>query len=90
MSKYEVIFGPYFPVFGLFVFIPNKGKYGPEITQYLDTFHAVINEDFPKVMEKLATLVIQQRFSPNAARGKWVESALKVMSKFVLAQVAEP
>ena len=37
VSKYEVISGPYFPVFGL-----NTGKYGPEITSYLDTFHAVV------------------------------------------------
>ena len=29
-------YGPYFPVFGL-----NTVKYGPEITPYLDTFHAV-------------------------------------------------
>ena len=36
-SKYGVISGPCFPVFGL-----NTGKYGPEITPYLDTFHAVI------------------------------------------------
>ena len=36
MSKYGVISGPYFPVFVL-----NTGKYGPEIIQYLDTFHAV-------------------------------------------------
>ena len=36
MSKYGVFFGPYFPVFGL-----NTGKYGPEKTPYLDTFHAV-------------------------------------------------
>ena len=36
VSKYRVICGPYFPVFGL-----NAGKYGPEITPYLDTFHAV-------------------------------------------------
>ena len=28
--------GPYFPEFGL-----NTGKYGPEITPYLDTFHIV-------------------------------------------------
>ena len=28
--------GPYFPVFS-----PNTGKYGPEKTPYLDTFHAV-------------------------------------------------
>ena len=34
--KYGVIFGPYFPVFGL-----DAGKYGPEKTPYLDTFHAV-------------------------------------------------
>ena len=36
MSKYEVISGPYFPVFS-----PNTGKYGPEITPYLDFFHVV-------------------------------------------------
>ena len=36
MSKYGVISGPCFPVFGL-----NTEKYGPEITPYLDTFHAV-------------------------------------------------
>ena len=32
VSKYGVISGPYFPVFGL-----NTGKYGPELTPYLDT-----------------------------------------------------
>ena len=36
MSKYGVISGPYFPVFS-----PNAGRYGPEITPYLDTFQAV-------------------------------------------------
>ena len=36
MSKYGVFSGPYFPVFGL-----NTEKYGPDKTQYLDTFHAV-------------------------------------------------
>ena len=35
VSKYGVVSGPYFPVLGL-----NTGKYGPEITPYLDTFHA--------------------------------------------------
>ena len=34
--KYGVISGPSFPVSGL-----NTGKYGLEITPYLDTFHAV-------------------------------------------------
>ena len=36
VSTYGVISGPYFPVFS-----PNTGKYGPEITSYLDKFHAV-------------------------------------------------
>ena len=36
MSKYGVISGPYFPVFGL-----NTAKYGPERTPYLNTFYAV-------------------------------------------------
>ena len=38
MPKYGVISGTYFPVFS-----PNTGKYGPEITPYLDTFHVVSN-----------------------------------------------
>ena len=47
VSKYGVISGPHFLVFGLKpeiygVFIPNTGKYEPEITPYLDTFHTVI------------------------------------------------
>ena len=47
VSKYGVFSGPYFPAFGLSterylsVFSPNAGKYGPEKTPYLDTFHAV-------------------------------------------------
>ena len=41
MSKYGVISGPYFPVLGLSVFSPNKRKYRPEITPYLNTFYAV-------------------------------------------------
>ena len=36
MSKYGVISGPYFPILRL-----KTGKYLPEITPYLDTFHAV-------------------------------------------------
>ena len=36
MSKFGVFSGPYFPVFGL-----KTGKYGPEKTPYLDTFHTV-------------------------------------------------
>ena len=36
MSKYGVFSGPYFRVL-------NTGKYGPESTPYLDTFHAVLS-----------------------------------------------
>ena len=52
MPKYGVISGPYFPVFGLnteiYIFSPNTGKYGPGITPYLDTFHAV--SDFLNIL----------------------------------------
>ena len=50
VSKYGVLSGPYFPVFGLktercfislCVFSPNAGKYRPEKTPYLKTFHGV-------------------------------------------------
>ena len=37
MSKYGVYSGSYF-----FVFCRNTGKYGPEVTPYLETFHAVV------------------------------------------------
>ena len=43
VSKYGVFSGPYFPVFS-----PNTGKYGPEKTPYLDTFHAVLTVKFVK------------------------------------------
>ena len=36
VSKYRILSGPYFPVFGL-----NTEKYWPEKTLYLDTFLAV-------------------------------------------------
>ena len=36
MFKYGVFYGPYFPAL-----IPSTGKYGPEKTLSLDTFHAV-------------------------------------------------
>ena len=46
MTKYGVFSGPYFPVFWLnkeiYSVNPNTGKYGPEKTPYLDTFHAVL------------------------------------------------
>ena len=43
--KYGVFSGPYFHAFGLnteiSVFSPNAGKYGPEKTSDLETFHTV-------------------------------------------------
>ena len=41
MSKYGVISGPYFPVRIEYRDL-HTGKYGREITPYLDTFHAVL------------------------------------------------
>ena len=38
VSKYGVFSGLYFPVFKL-----STGKYGPEKTPYLDTFHAIVS-----------------------------------------------
>ena len=38
VSKYGIFSGPYFPAFGLNT---HAGKYRPEKTPYLDTFHAV-------------------------------------------------
>ena len=37
VSKCGVISGPYFPLLGL-----NTGKYRPEMTPYMDTFHAML------------------------------------------------
>ena len=57
MSEYEVISGPYFPVFS-----PNTGKYGPEINLYLDTFYAVINmRAMPKCHMKKGILYIEDK-----------------------------
>ena len=46
-SKYGNFSGPYFPVSGL-----NTGKYGPEKTSYLDTFHEVRWNSFVTVQSK--------------------------------------
>ena len=61
MSEYGVFYGPYFPTFGLNSEIYRKspiqcqcGKYGPEKTPYLDTFHAVMH--FPVTNLKGASL----------------------------------
>ena len=69
MSKYGVFSGPNFPAFGLFlrftkkisVFSPNTKKYGPEKTQYLDTFHVVV------IYEKNDCLQIFMRNYPQTS-----------------------
>ena len=51
MSKYAVFSGPYFPPSGLnterysvsLSIRSECGKYGPEKTPYLDTFHALLD-----------------------------------------------
>ena len=42
----------YFPVFGL-----NAGKYGPEITPYLDSFHAVFSFEITETIVQLLFIV---------------------------------
>ena len=56
LSKYGVIFGPYFLVFSL-----NTGKYGPEITRYLDTFHVVANTHYTILNDKEGAFHITPR-----------------------------
>ena len=54
VSKHGLFFGPYLPVLWLNTEIygvnlriqPEYGKYGPERTRYLDTFHAVHMRNF--------------------------------------------
>ena len=55
VSKFEVFFGPYFAVFS-----PNTGKYGPEETPYLDTFHLVVRTE--KVDEKNGIICLVSMF----------------------------
>ena len=47
VSKYGVFSGPYLSTKYLSLFSPNAGKYGPEKTPYLDTFHAVQSTQTP-------------------------------------------
>ena len=47
VPKYGVFYGPYLPEFS-----PNRGKYVPEKTPYLDTFHAVLYCRISQVLEE--------------------------------------
>ena len=69
MPKYGVISGPYFPVFGL-----NTGEYRPEITTYLDTFHAVI------MNQKLSTKSSYKIFV-STAKSLYQQQNLRINSK---------
>ena len=64
VSKYGVFSGPYFPALGLkylSVVSPNVGKYGPENTQYLDTFQTVTDRS----MQETTNLMDRQLTWPH-------------------------
>ena len=61
VSTYEVFSGPYFPVFRT-----NTGKYGPEKTPYLDTFHAV--RSFLKSIRQLPVWPWQYTLAARASQ----------------------
>ena len=96
LSKYGVISVPYFTVFS-----PNAGKYGPEITPYLDTFHAVhlASQNYFLILQLLHLLHITSSdiHSGNIVEGPilllwhciqhWAELWLSCKSVFNPAQV---
>ena len=45
------------------VFSPNAGKYGPEITPYLDTFHAVKYTNYIICLGIVMAICIKQHLS---------------------------
>ena len=51
------------------VFSPNSGKYGPEITPYMDTFHAVSLE------QKNSTFTFQALIWNEGLRYRWRENS---------------
>ena len=59
VSKYGVISGPYFPVFGV-----DTGKYGPKISSYLDTFHARYGISFPSKNTLNYAKIMNSKSSP--------------------------
>ena len=75
VSKYGVISGPYFPVFG-----PNTGKYGPEITPYLDTFHAVTTSQSALTC-KFIKNEFQHRFYYKGRSFDVLQSTITVIAK---------
>ena len=63
VSKYGVISRPYFPVLGL-----NTGKYGPEITLYLDILHAVMVSIHLTMMKNVNIFTIYESLLKNAVK----------------------
>ena len=56
VSKYLVFSGPYFLVFGLNTERKSPGKYRPEKTPYLDTFHTVCGLNLNTAAESISEL----------------------------------
>ena len=63
VSKYGVFSGSYFSIFS-----PNTGKYGPEKTPYLNTFHAV-----KKMFNRLLTHYLHKRQKATPACGHYID-----------------
>ena len=78
VSKYGVLSGPYFPAFGL-----NTGKYGPEITPHLDTFHALLFANLRMKVSSISKEIWHNKGSCPALtdRKKNFKITLKVPSK---------
>ena len=81
MFKYGVCFGPYFPVFVL-----NTGKYNPEKTPYLDTFHAMLLKSYTLYLtmsSKNQHLNIgkPEHYQRKSSRGVLQKAALKIFCK---------
>ena len=62
-AQYGVISGPYFPVLGL-----NTGKYGPEITPYVDILHAVMVSIHLIMMKNVNIFTIYESLLKNAVK----------------------
>ena len=83
MSRYGVISGLHFPVFSA-----NTGKSRPEITPYLDSFHAVLlstgfsiySEFSEEVAERFSTKKVLRQ-SPNKSIDKEKGSFLENFRK---------
>ena len=57
VSKYGVFSGPYFTIFS-----PKTGKYEPEKTPYLDTFHTVGVGSIPVTWDDTVTQNNRENF----------------------------